>query len=127
MKEQTEPWIVKAEEDLKAATILIESGDYPSAVVCFHAQQVVEKYLKAYLTENDVEFRRTHDLIVLLNEYCVKLESNFNEFRDQLKEFAYYAIDARYPGSDIPPSVSETRHALGVAKKIKEFVLDRIS
>lgn len=49
MKEQTEPWVVKAEENLKAATILFESGDFPSAVVCFHAQQAAEKYLKAFL------------------------------------------------------------------------------
>jgi HEPN domain-containing protein len=127
MKEATEPWITKAEEDLKAAMILFESGDFPSAVVCFHAQQVVEKYLKAYLTENSIEFRRTHDLIVLLDEYCLYLDRKFDDFRDQLKEFAYYAIDARYPGADIPPSISETKQALAVAKKFKEFVLDRIT
>jgi HEPN domain-containing protein len=126
MKEATEPWIVKAEEDLKAAMILFDSGDFPSAVVCFHAQQAVEKYLKAFLTENDIEFRRTHDLINLIDEYCIKLDMDFNGLRDQLKEFDYYAIDARYPGANIPPSLPETKKALDVAMKIKAFILDRI-
>jgi len=127
MKEQTEPWVLKAEEDLKAAVILFESGDFPSAVVCFHAQQVAEKYLKAFLTENDIEFRRTHDLIALIDEYCIGIDSKFDIFREQLKEFTFYAIEARYPGSDLPPSVSETKQALAVARSIKEFVLDRIT
>lgn len=46
MNEATEPWVIKAEEDLKAAWILFESNDFPSSVVCFHAQQAVEKFLK---------------------------------------------------------------------------------
>jgi len=127
MKEETEPWIVKAEEDMKAAMILFNSGDFPSAVVCFHAQQAIEKYLKAFLTENGVEFRRTHDLIALIDEYCIALDEGFEDLKELLREFGYYAIDARYPGADIPPSISETKHALAAAMKIKEFVLERIA
>ncbi len=30
------------------------------ADICFHAQQCAEKYLKAYLTYKEVEFRKTY-------------------------------------------------------------------
>ena len=43
-------WIQKAEVDIKTAKILIESEDPPTESICFHAQQAVEKLLKAYLT-----------------------------------------------------------------------------
>ena len=43
-------WVSRAEEDLTAAEYLLTMGEQcPFATVCFHAQQVVEKYLKALL------------------------------------------------------------------------------
>jgi hypothetical protein len=43
-------WIIKAENDLKTAahTLKMVRG-CPTDIVCFHAQQCVEKYLKAFL------------------------------------------------------------------------------
>ena len=35
------------------------------SMVCFHAQQAVEKCLKAVLYEEHIDFRRTHDLAEL--------------------------------------------------------------
>ncbi len=41
-------WVSKAEEDLTAAEYLLTMGEQcPFATVCFHAQQLLEKYLKA--------------------------------------------------------------------------------
>lgn len=41
-------WVAKAEEDLKTAAHTLKLGrSCPTATVCFHAQQSVEKYLKA--------------------------------------------------------------------------------
>lgn len=43
-------WVEKAENDLKNATHTLKLGrDCPTDTVCFHAQQCVEKYLKALL------------------------------------------------------------------------------
>jgi HEPN domain-containing protein len=45
-------WVSKAEEDLTAAEYLLTmGGQCPFATVCFHAQQLVEKYLKALLSQ----------------------------------------------------------------------------
>ncbi len=69
-------WIIKAENDIKAAEILIEQENAPTDVVCFHAQQAVEKLLKGYLTHRNVKFPKTHDILVLLN-LCSEVDKDF--------------------------------------------------
>ena len=60
MKKITQEWIAKAEEDYLVATR--ELGAKPPALdaVCFHAQQCIEKYMKAILQENDIAFEKIH-------------------------------------------------------------------
>jgi len=43
-------WVLKAENDLKAGLAILQVAQPPTDMVCFHMQQSVEKYLKAYLT-----------------------------------------------------------------------------
>lgn len=46
-------WLMKAENDLTAATHLLKlEAECPRDIVCFHAQQCIEKYLKAALVLN---------------------------------------------------------------------------
>ena len=52
----------KAEQDLNAAGSLLRSASGLQAVVAFHAQQAVEKYLKALLVRHQVYFPKTHDI-----------------------------------------------------------------
>lgn len=60
-------WVQKAENALKNAAHTLKLGaDCPTDTVCFHAQQCVEKYLKALLTSRGTRFPRTHDLVVLV-------------------------------------------------------------
>jgi HEPN domain-containing protein len=63
MKPLTREWIDKAEGDFATARREIRIRKAPNYdAVCFHAQQCVEKYLKARLQEADLSFGRTHDL-----------------------------------------------------------------
>lgn len=64
-------WIEKAEEDFGFASSSIEHTDY-FAQICFHFQQAAEKYLKAFIIANKLEFRPIHNLIELLeiNAVC---------------------------------------------------------
>ena len=60
-------WALKAENDLKNAAHTLKLGaDCPTDTVCFHAQQCVEKYLKALLTLHGIEFSRIHHISALL-------------------------------------------------------------
>ncbi len=56
-------WIGKAENDLKTAAHTLELGeDCPTDTVSFHAQQCIEKYVKAMLVHEAIDFPKTHDL-----------------------------------------------------------------
>ena len=49
--EYTNQWIIKAEHDLKTVEheLTLPENEVVRDVVCFHCQQAVEKYLKAFL------------------------------------------------------------------------------
>ena len=51
-----------AERDSKTVELLLQHPDAPISSVCFHAQQYLEKAMKAVLVSNAAIFRRTHDL-----------------------------------------------------------------
>jgi len=55
-------WAAKAENDLKSAAHLLTMKGCPADTFCFHGQQCVEKYLKALLVVQELEFPKTHDL-----------------------------------------------------------------
>ena len=64
MKPATAEWVEKAEGDWNAARQLNRVRKDPSYdAVCFHCQQIAEKYLKARLEEAGLAFARTHDLL----------------------------------------------------------------
>jgi HEPN domain-containing protein len=51
-------WIQKANEDLFVVNKLTEYEIIATSSVCFHCQQAVEKFLKAFLIANGVEIIR---------------------------------------------------------------------
>lgn len=60
-------WVEKAEHDLTAARQIQKLGKAaPTDTICFHAQQCVEKYLKAALVNLGIPFAKTHDIEVLM-------------------------------------------------------------
>ena len=60
-------WIGKAENDLTNAVNTLKMGKRgPTDTVCFHAQQCVEKYLKATLVWKGIDFPKTHNISELM-------------------------------------------------------------
>ena len=84
MNEQVEEireWIEKADHDLGSAKIIyLHLPDYFDTIA-FHCQQAVEKYLKALLVYNRIEFSRSHDLVYLLELLSRKIEIDDSKFR----------------------------------------------
>jgi HEPN domain-containing protein len=64
MKPAVARWLEFAETDLNAARVLLKEGSL-SAVACFHAQQSVEKCLKALIESRGLNPPKSHDLIML--------------------------------------------------------------
>lgn len=97
MKPLTSEWIRKAEEDYRVAKREME-GEPPSFnAVCFHAQQCVEKYLKAVLQENEIAFQKVHDLEVLLDQ-CLIFIPDLEKLREDAQKLSVFAVEVRYPG-----------------------------
>lgn len=55
-------WVEYAEEDLVMAKSALRRNKPLTTSSCFHSQQSAEKYLKAMLVSQDIEFPKTHDL-----------------------------------------------------------------
>jgi len=51
-------WMAKAETDFWPFT----KDDAPTELLCFHAQQGTEKYIKAVLVAHGIPFPKTHDI-----------------------------------------------------------------
>ena len=69
MDERTlaETFLLAAERDEQAFRKLAEDPTLHDSLAGFHAQQAVEKALKAVLAHAGVAFRRTHDIAELLD------------------------------------------------------------
>ncbi len=113
-------WIAKADNDLRSAEYLLKMEDCPTDTTCFHAQQCVEKCLKALLVTQGTQFRKTHDLEELMALLPPRLRPSLaDKEQDRLTE---YATITRYPGGYEPISLTETRQAVGIARRIQREV-----
>lgn len=94
--------------------------------ICFHCQQAIEKYLKAFLTSKNVRFERIHDLLTLL-ELCIQKDKDFEKLdKERISELTFYAVDLRYPDEFYIPSIEEAKSALNIATEVKEFILQKL-
>lgn len=58
-------WLRLADRNITAFSILKQEPEAHASIVNFHAQQAVEKALKAVLYSQRIVFDRTHDLVKL--------------------------------------------------------------
>jgi len=98
MKAETKEWVAKAEGDFYDVLRGIRARKHPNYdSVCFHAQQCLEKYLKARLVEAGVPYPKTHDLSRILDA-VVPLEPMWETWRADLNLLTSFAVEYRYPG-----------------------------
>lgn len=114
-------WIEKAENDLIAAEhTLTLTPNCPFEIVCFHAQQCAEKYLKALLVARSIDFPKTHDLRLLNQLLPADIQLGLELTR--LFVLNRYAIASRYPGDCEPFTREEAQQAVDTAKIVKAAV-----
>ena len=99
MKVSTREWVTKAEEDFALASSLARPRKKPLwGPLAFHAQQCVEKYLKARINEAGGKIQKTHDLDKLLSA-VTPLEPLWAAYLNAFQQLTAYAVAARYPAS----------------------------
>jgi len=104
--------LAHAEEDETAAHTLLPVAQVTDAIVAFHAQQTVEKVLKAVLASRDIEFPFTHDL-GLLEELCTSSGIAIPDELAEIDRLTPYAARARYEAPD--PATVDRETALALA------------
>jgi HEPN domain-containing protein len=115
-------WLKKAGEDLEAATILFSLEKNFFSAICFHCQQAAEKYFKAFLTWHQIEFPKTHNLVlllVLITSVDPSLEASLNE----VVVLNPYGVDTRYPGDVLEITRKDVEEAVRLAERVKEEIL----
>jgi HEPN domain-containing protein len=121
LRDYVDKWLFRANEDLAVIDHFIQTDpEAYASTVCFHAQQAVEKYLKALLAWKGVDFPRTHDVDFLLAE-CRKVSpGQFDQI--DLKSLTDFGVSIRYPDDFYVPDLSETRYYAAVAREVGTIV-----
>ena len=118
-------WSQKAENDLRTAAHTLNLGNNcPTDTVCFHAQQCVEKYLKALLVLRGTEFPRTHHISVLLALLPASLRPDLTP--EEQERLTDYAVSTRYPGDYGLIPLAEARQAVKIARKVRNHIRKRL-
>jgi HEPN domain-containing protein len=120
MQPLTQEWLNKAEGDFATAQRELRARKTPNYdAACFHAQQCVEKYLKARLQEAVIPFGKTHNLVVLL-DLLLPLEPNWRPLRPELQALTLFAVEIRYPGTSADKVTA--REMVKICRKIRTLV-----
>lgn len=87
---ETRAWLVRAERDLAAGAHDLTAEPPLVEDIVFHAQQAVEKVLKAFLAWHERPFRKTHNLEEL-GEQCLGVEPGLKLVIDRAVPLTVYA------------------------------------
>lgn len=112
-------WIAKTESDLRTATITLRAQrNCPTDTICFHAQQCVEKYLKALLVLSSTPFPKTHDLATI--SALLPEAQRPDVSPTVLERFTDYATITRHPGDYAEITLAEAKAAIAIARKVRK-------
>ena len=112
MKPLPYEWVEKAENDWSSLNREIRVRKNPNYdVVCFFAQQCVEKYIKARLVEADIYFKKTHDLGYLL-ELTARIEPLWTAYAGELRLLSDHVVEFRYPGASADLGIAKNAHSV---------------
>jgi HEPN domain-containing protein len=118
----TRGWIEKADHDLGSAKVIyLHLPDY-FETIAFHCQQAAEKYIKAVLFFNRIEFQRSHDLIYLLELLSRKIEINESWYKIAVS-LNSFSVQIRYPNTIIKLSKEEIESSIQIAEDFRKFAI----
>lgn len=120
-----EDWLRHAKADLALATSpLPRDGLY--STLCFHAQQAVEKSVKAVLVFRGIDFPKVHSLTRLIDLLPADIERTSRLI--QSARLTVYATIFRYPGENDEPDIStdKYREAVRLAETVFKWASELI-
>jgi HEPN domain-containing protein len=120
-------WPQLADEDLAMARLAFDQGIYRQT--CFHAQQAVEKALKALLLARQGTYPKTHSLEDLL---AFDTSGELSEWEEPCQRLSQFYLTTRYvdalPGGVMDEiSDEDARTSLAAAANIVTSVRGRVT
>lgn len=114
-------WIAKAEGDFRTAAREIEVEADPNYdAVCYHAQQCIEKLMKALLIAKGLSAPRTHDLAYLASLLAPAYPGRAWPAED-LIFLTRAAVEFRYSGESA--EYEEAAEAFAICKSLRQDLL----
>lgn len=121
LEEQVYKWIEIAEEDLLLAKHAFTlSSNVPFRLICYHAQQCAEKYIKGFLVSRLIDFPYTHSIDELV-KLCPHEFNLMNRLADTFK-LTNYAVAKRYPGELRKTNKNDAEIAVKLAELTKDVI-----
>ncbi len=124
-RREAQAWLRKADDDLRSAQVDLAADPPLIEDALFHCQQAAEKAMKAFVTEHDTAFRKTHDLDELAAA-CEEIDASLNEALDPTRDLTVFAWAFRYPGSDEAPPEAEAHDSLRLAQATMATISERL-
>ena len=122
MNALTTEWVKKAESDYRVARRAAQAGDQAlsAEAICFHVQQCIEKYAKAFLQEQGISSERTDSKMEFLYSQCTSIAPEFQTYQSDFKRLDDFGIDILYPGH--AATESDVREAMVILTRAREFI-----
>jgi len=112
MRAFTKEWLKASRDDLLTIEEIIDNP-HLTHIVAFHAQQCVEKAMKAIIEENEIDIPKIHKLLKLYEKVSFSL-NGLDEEVMSLLDGLY--IESRYPGD-----MGLLPHGKPTTNDVKEF------
>ena len=126
LREWVARWVRLAEGDLAMARLGLASDGFDVfELVGFHAQQAVEKLVKADLARRAVEFGDVHD-IDTLQRLVARVDGSLAAKLDPDAALTRYAVGTRYPGRYARVTREQAEAAVQIAASIRSEILPRL-
>jgi len=97
---------------------------FDDSVFGFHAQQAVEKALKAWLNLRSVAYPKTHDLRLLMNLVQTQAQEDCDRFVD-LADLTDFAVQFRYDFPTLPRGLNRSE-ILSKVESLRDHVEDLV-
>ncbi len=108
----------KAAHDEYVVLRLLSDPEAPDEVLGFHAQQFAEKLLKAVLATRGCSFRKTHDLVTLMDD-LIRAGVQWPKDLEEIRRLNPFAVEFRY--TDFPQAEEESLDRVWLKIQIKRL------
>lgn len=123
-RDESQYWIEHASGDLRMAELAFAEEEPVVWAGLFHAQQCIEKALKAFLIYSGQNYPLTHNLRRLLDD-CAAIDPDMQAIAEPVVELTAFAVQYRYPSPE-EMTIERGRELLVTTCEVFEALRERV-